>query len=82
MESKGIETGRWNINREIVRHNNILTAIMANPRKLKDKLKDALSGPAPDSLQGILPAVRIASDEENAKQGQRKITRSQNQNLG
>jgi hypothetical protein len=65
MESKGIETDRGNINREIVRHNNILFVIMAKLRELKDKLKDALSRPAPDSLQGILQDILDGGEQPN-----------------
>jgi hypothetical protein len=57
MEQKGIETDCGNINREILRHNHIIFAIIAKIKELKDWLKEAMSRPEPDSLQGILQGI-------------------------
>jgi ATP-dependent exoDNAse (exonuclease V) alpha subunit len=65
MERKGIETDRGNINREIVHHNNLLFAILAKLKELKARLKDALSRPAPDSLQGILQGILERGEQPN-----------------
>jgi hypothetical protein len=65
MESKGIETDRGNLNRKIVRHNNILFAIMAKLKQLKGWMKEALSKPEPDSLQGILQGLLDGGGQPN-----------------
>jgi hypothetical protein len=65
MERKGIETDRGNINREIVHHNNILFAIKTKLKELKDWLKEALSRPEPDTLQGILQGILDGGEQPN-----------------
>jgi ATP-dependent exoDNAse (exonuclease V) alpha subunit len=57
MEKKGIVTDRGNINREIVHNNNILFAIMAQLKRLKDWLKEALTPKAPPTLAEVLQSV-------------------------
>jgi hypothetical protein len=64
MEQKGIETDRGNINREIVHHNNILVAIAAKLKQLTDWLKEALSRPELDSLQGILQGILDGGEQQ------------------
>jgi ATP-dependent exoDNAse (exonuclease V) alpha subunit len=64
MEQKGIETDRGDINREIVHHNNIIFAIITKIKELKDWLKEALSRPEPDSLQGILRGILEGGEQQ------------------
>jgi hypothetical protein len=64
MEQKGIETDRGNINREILHHNNIVFAIISKIKELKNWLKEALSRPEPDSLQGILQGILEGGEQQ------------------
>jgi ATP-dependent exoDNAse (exonuclease V) alpha subunit len=66
MERKGIESDRGDINREIVRHNNILRAIFAKLKELKARIKDALSRPSPENVQDVLQVILDAAEQRGS----------------
>jgi len=65
MERKGIPTERGNMNREISRMNQILFAIIAKLKQLKDWLKEALAPASPPTLASVLKGILENGEQDN-----------------